>query len=111
MEILKTAQIVTTGFLGILAIFSMIISFLVAIISFAFGEYKTGIIGGIIFSICLIGILVFPSHTIQVPTGKWAYTVEITDQTKYHELISKGYEFKKVYDNKEIYEITGDELK
>jgi len=111
MEILKATQITTTGFLGALAILGAFISFIITIVSFAIDEPKIAIIWGIIFIICLIGIFGFSSYTIDVPTGKWAYTVEITEPTKYHELIDKGYEFKKAYDNKEIYVITGDELK
>lgn len=111
MEILKTTQITTIGILGALAILGMAISLIFTIVSSAVDEFKTAIVWGIVLIICLIGIFGFPSHTVEVPTGKWAYTIEITDPTKYPELISKGYEFKKVYDSKEIYEITGDELK
>lgn len=111
MEILNTMQNTDVGFFGVLVVLGAIISFFVAIVSIIFYEDITALISGIIFFICLIGIFGFPSHTIDVPTNTWTYTVEITDPTKYHELIDKGYEFKKVYDSKEIYEITGDELK
>ena len=57
---------------------------------------------------CFITVIAVPSS---VPTDKMSYTIEITDSTKYQELVEKGYTFSRVYENREIYIIEGDELK
>ena len=60
--------------------------------------------------IATIASLLFTNELYRVPTGKYTYVVEITDETKYKELVEKGYTFKRIYENKEIYSITGGEL-
>ncbi len=57
--------------------------------------------------ICIIVLVLNPWV---VPTDQMSYTVEITDSAKYQELIQKGYTFSRVYENREIYIIKGDEL-
>ena len=57
---------------------------------------------------CFITVIAVPSS---VPTDKMSYTIEITDSAKYQELVEKGYTFSRVYENREIYVIKGDELK
>ena len=52
----------------------------------------------------------FTDELYKVPTGKCTYVVEITDEAKYKELVEKGYTFERIYENKEIYSITGGEL-
>lgn len=52
--------------------------------------------------VVLIGSIFFPEES-----GNYKYTVEITEESKYKELIEEGYEFKRVYDNREIYNISG----
>ena len=61
-----------------------------------------------LFAICVS--IFFADELYKVPTGKCTYVVEITDETKYKELVEKGYTFERLYENKEIYSITGGEL-
>ena len=61
-----------------------------------------------LFAIC--ASIFFVNELYKVPTGKCTYVVEITDETKYKELVEKGYTFERLYENKEIYSITGGEL-
>ena len=45
------------------------------------------------------------------PTGKYTYTISITEPAVYKELIDKGYKISEpLYDGMNIYEITGDPL-
>ena len=67
-----------------------------------------GVICLIIAFICGIVVNVFPMRR---PANQYKYTIEITDQNKYQELIDKNYVFTKLYENREIYNIVGDELK
>lgn len=60
--------------------------------------------------IATIASLLFTNELYRIPTGEYTYVVEITDETKYKELVEEGYTFKRVYENKEIYSITGGEL-
>lgn len=64
---------------------------------------------GFAFAAAIASIL-FTNELYKVPTGKYTYVVEITDETKYKELVEEGYTFKRIYENKEIYSITGGEL-
>ena len=65
--------------------------------------------GVALFAIC--ASIFFANELYKVPTGKYTYVVEITDETKYKELVEEGYTFERIYENKEIYSITGGELK
>lgn len=44
-------------------------------------------------------------------TGKYKTIIEITDNSKYQELVDNNYEFTKLYESRNIYEIVGDEVK
>lgn len=44
-------------------------------------------------------------------SGKYKTIIEITDNSKYQELVDNKYEFTKLYENRNIYEIVGDEVK
>ena len=62
-------------------------------------------------ALLMIGVSIFFTNELyRVPTGKCTYIVEITDEAKYKELVEKGYTFERLYENKEIYSITGGEL-
>ena len=60
--------------------------------------------------IALVAIAVMIFAPSKVPTDKMSYTIEITDPTQYQILIEKGYSFKRLFENKEIYTIIGDVL-
>ena len=61
-------------------------------------------------TIALIAIAVIIFAPSKVPTDKMSYTIEITDPVQYQILIEKGYSFKRLFENKEIYTIIGDVL-
>jgi hypothetical protein len=61
-----------------------------------------------IITLAAIAVMIFAPS--EVPTDKMSYTVEITDPAQYQILIEKGYSFKRLFKNKEIYTIIGDVL-
>lgn len=105
MEILAASAIMEastlTGILFLALIVIGIILFICDKCDADIGMIISGILCGI------VGIALMISFIFPVESGKYKYTVEITEESKYKELIEKDYEFKRVYDNKEIYEITG----
>lgn len=105
MEILAVEPIM------VLSIITGIAFLIVLVTSLAFAicskvDTEAGmIISGVCFAVALtvlVGSTFFP-----IESGRYKYTVEITEESKYKELIEKGYEFKRVYDNREIYNISG----
>ena len=52
--------------------------------------------------------IIYPEYTFDVPTKTHKYVVEITDAEKYKELVDDGYTLDKLYDNRDIYMLTGD---
>ena len=112
MEILVDYGPVTeAGILGILIIAIAAFTFMIGLAGIFFEQEKIGIICLSIF-IILAGIsMAFQTNLYDIPTGKYKYIVEITDENKYKELIQKDYTFVRMYDNREIYTIVGDELK
>ena len=111
MEILLDRGVVTTmgaWMIPLLIVFTVGVTILAA-------AWADSHVGGIIFGIgaiafCILMIILMPQKTIAVPTTTHSYIVEITDETKYKELIDSGYELEQVYDNRNIYSIRGDEL-
>ena len=111
MEILLDRGVVTTmgiWTLPLLLVFTVGVAILVA-------AWDDSHIGGIVFGIsaivfCILIVILVPQKTIAVPTSTHSYIVEITDETKYKELIDSGYELEQVYDNRNIYSLRGDEL-
>lgn len=65
-----------------------------------------------VIGIILIGIAILCGvKSANTDTGKRRYTVQLTEESKYVELIQKGYKFeRRLYDNMEIYEIVGEPL-
>lgn len=61
-----------------------------------------------VITLAVIAVIVFAPS--EVPTDKMSYTVEITDPAQYQILVEKGYSFKRLFENKEIYTIIGDVL-
>lgn len=78
-----------------------------AIAAFMTDEIKAGVAMSILVLMTIIVMFFNPPFP---NSGKVSYTVEITDTSKYQELIEKGYEFSRVYENHNIYIIKGDEL-
>lgn len=108
MEILASSAMVefTWHFqvLVVLAIAAGIIS----TVGFSTDYPKIGIIGLIVVIVCIVLIFILPA-TRETDTMK--YTVEITDADQFKILAQKGYTFKQLFENKEIYEIVGEVLK
>lgn len=111
MEILLDRGVITTmgiWMLPLLLVFAAAVTILMA-------AWADSHMGGVIFGIstivfCILIVISVPQKTIAVPTSTHSYIVEITDETKYKELIDNGYELKQIYDNRNIYSIRGDEL-
>jgi len=105
MEILASTALTGLGiFAGISLLCMVIFGIICSIYISCDSEIASGITGAIfvIAFICTIIGIVNP-----VPSGEYKYTVEITEESKYKELIEKEYKFKRLYDGREIYEITG----
>ena len=103
MEILAVEPIMTLSDITGIALLAVIITgILFGICSEADTE-----IGMIILGICFViaMFVLIGSAFFQVESGKYKYTVEITEESKYKELIEEVYEFQRVYDNKEIYNL------
>lgn len=112
MEILVDYSPITeAGILGILIVAISAFTLLIGLAGIFFEHEKIGIICLSIFIILIIISMAFKTNIYSIPTGEYKYIVEITDETKYKELIQKDYTFVRMYDNREIYTIVGDELK
>lgn len=107
MEILASTVVTEIAWWTLILIGTFIVGFICFIIGASIDQEVLGITGVIVFIISM-GLLTFLPN--EQPTDKMKYTIEITDSTKYKELVDAGYEFKKVYETKEIYEIKGDAL-
>jgi len=113
MEIVKDVTVVATqrwaltiGVIGFIGLLLFVVPLVLCIIQ---DEDYSGIVLGIILAcVLLVGVATVAP---KVPTGEHVYTVTITDNTKYKELVDKGYTFSApLYDGIPIYEITGDPL-
>lgn len=105
MEILAVEPIMTLGtFSGITFLVGIIIAIIFAIACSSKNDAFITITG-IFLAVIVVTFLI--SINFPVESGNYKYTVEITDNTKYQELIEDGYKFTRVYDNKAIYEIKG----
>lgn len=73
------------------------------------GGHCFAAIFGLLITIAFVIIVAVGAK--KVPTGEHTYTVSITEPTAYKELIDKGYKISEpLYDNMDIYEVTGDPL-
>ena len=106
MEILTVAPVMGLTAVTAIAFLVLISSVIVLGICYRLDTEIGMAIFGILTVISLLVTLV--TAALPVETGRYTYTVEITDNAKYKELIENDYRFnKRLYDNKEIYEITG----
>lgn len=105
MEILAVEPIMTFSDITGIALLAVIITGII----FGMCSESDAEIGMIISGVCFViaMVVLIGSAFFQVESGKYKYTVEITEESKYKELIEEGYEFKRIYDNKEIYNISG----
>ena len=107
MEILTTSPVMVTPWWTPVAVVLTAVCAVGAIIAANEEAYIPTAILSIISIIAIVVIIFTPS---EVPTDKMSYTIEITDPTQYQILIEKGYSFKRLFENKEIYTIIGDVL-
>lgn len=105
MEILAVTPIMTISPLTGILFLALIVSGVIFAICCKCDTEIGMIISGIL---CVIaGVALIVSFAFPVESGSYKYTVEITEESKYKELIEEDYEFKRVYDNREIYNISG----
>ena len=108
MEILVANQICVDTWYHIISIVCClggIVGVLCAIAS----ENEIAIITLII--IMVLGIMGWVFLPAEQPTDQWKYTVHITDDAKYKELVDANYKCSLLFPGEPIYEIIGDELK
>ena len=108
MEILEIAQVTKMAWWLIVAIMAFFVCGALAIIAASNDSPILTIIFALIALAAIVVIVITPS---EVPTDKMSYTIEITDPSQYQILVEKGYSFKRLFENKEIYTIIGDVLK
>ena len=107
MEILEIAQITKMTWWCLASIIALFACSILAIMFISDHAYLPAAIFAII-ALAAIAVIIFTPST--VPTDKISYTIEITDPTQYQILVEKGYSFKRLFENKEIYTIIGDVL-
>jgi len=107
MEILATAAITKVAWYVPLIIAVFFISGIMAIVTASNDAYIALTICALLSIASIILILTLPT---EIPNGQMSYTIEITDSAQYQTLIEKGYTFKRLFENKEIYTIIGDVL-
>lgn len=107
MEILTTSPVMVTPWWMPVAIVLTVVCAACAIIAANDQAYMPATILSIIVIIAIAVIIFAPR---EIPSNKMSYTIEITDPAQYQILIEKGYSFKRLFENKEIYTIIGDVL-
>ena len=107
MEILATSPVMVVPWWIPVAILLTVVCTVCAIIAANEEAYIPTTILSIIAIIAIV-IIIFAPH--EIPSDKMSYTIEITDQAQYQILVEKGYLFKRLFENKEIYTIIGDVL-
>lgn len=107
MEILTTSPVMITPWWMPVAIVLTVVCTVCAIIAANEEAYIPTAILSIIAIIAIV-VIIFAPH--EIPSDKMSYTIEITDPAQYQILVEKGYLFKHLFENKEIYTIIGDVL-
>lgn len=107
MEILEITQVTKIAWWLAAAIMAFFVCGALAIIFASNDAPIPTIIFALLALISIVIIVIAPS---EVPTDQMSYTVEITDPAQYQILVEKGYSFKRLFENKEIYTIIGDVL-
>lgn len=108
MEILNSSTVMETAWWFVVAVGAIIIGTIIALLAASDDHYIVALIFAFIVLAGLVVLFVAPH---EIPTDKMSYTIEITDPAQYQILVEKGYSFKRLFENKEIYTIVGDMLK
>ena len=108
MEILASSVVTISAWWSIVSIGVLILCLTLAIVALSNDAYLPAVIFAII-ALAAVAVMIFAPS--EVPTDQMSYTVEITDPVQYQILVKKGYSFKRLFENKEIYTIIGDVLK
>lgn len=109
MEILLDRGAVTVmGFGAVIAIFAVFFSFIAVIVSVCLDHYELAVFFVMVVILAIVLPIIYPEYTFDVPTKTHKYVVEITDAEKYKDLVDNGYTLDKLYDNRDIYMLTGD---
>ena len=107
MEVLECHIIMSVPWWTVVTLIIAVSCILFAIIAL-FDDEKA--FGSVLIGIFIVSAIVFVICPKETPTDKWSTTVEITDLESYKELVQREYTFKKVYDDREIYIVEGDEV-
>lgn len=107
MEILNFSTITEAAWWFIVAVGATLFGAIIALLAALNDHYIVALIFAFIVLAGLIVIFVAPH---EISTDKMSYTIEITDSAQYQILVEKGYSFKRLFENKEIYTIIGDVL-
>lgn len=111
MEILLDCGMVTkTGAGFFLALFFIIVGTMLGILLLTDDCWKSGIVCFGIAAMGIMSLITIPECRANIPTNVYKYVIEITDENKYKELVDSGYSLDKLYENRNIYKITGDVL-
>ena len=109
MEILLDRGVVTTmGYGAVIAIFTMVFGLIAVIVSVCSNHYELAGFFVMMVILAIVLPIIYPEYTFDVPTKTHKYVVEITDAEKYKDLVDNGYTLDKLYDNRDIYMLTGD---
>lgn len=115
MEILKDVVIMDwPGWVDVCFVLTLVATIITIILfgtldNFSSGGHCFAAILGLLITIAFVTVLAIGAK--KVPTGEHTYTVSITEPTAYKELIDKGYKISEpLYDNMDIYDVTGDPL-
>lgn len=110
MNILKEAVIYNDELCNNAMLITALIGIVLIIIAMtAYNETTRSRVTASVIGTILIGIAILCGvKSTNTDTGERRYTIQLTEESKYVELIQKGYKFeRKLYDNMEIYEIVG----
>ena len=109
MEILKVVPVERLSWWTAALTVIWIIAFILIMWELADGRFNTLQLGICCFIViaCTIALILLPKT---YATESKTYTVEITDNSQYRRLIDDGYSIKKLYDDRDIYEISGKPL-
>ena len=104
MEILNTAPVT------IIAPWTMlcaVIGTICIVLTVSFLTDEKLISAAVTASLALIAMIIIVACPRELPTERQTYVVEITDDSYFSELISHNFTLKRLYDNRNIYEIEG----
>ncbi len=104
MEILSSQIMKEMSLWSALSFSGTLIALVTAILLLKEGDVFPGTLFLAISVVCFIILVSIP---IYKETGEISYTIEITESSLYKTLIDKGFRFKKLFENKDIYTIIG----